>query len=105
MKVVLKDGTEIKDASIGRVDNILEYKMTKNDAALNLLKFWDPEVMADVEFYTGAYKSIYHGFIKFSHLESLQEDEIRIWMEGVEPYSAEERIPLYSEMYMPKEGE
>ena len=102
MKIVLKDGTEIQNATIGRVRNLLELIMSKADAVANLSKFMDPDVMSEIEWYHGIWKEPYIGFSRFSHLENPKEDEMRVWMEGTDEATVGEKIPTVDKMYIPK---
>lgn len=101
MKLILKDGTEIQNATAGQTDNMLELKMTKDDATGNILKLMDPNVMDPVIFYMEASETVYHGFGRFSHMENISDSEIRVWIIANGPYSVEE-ISHIDPMYAPK---
>lgn len=101
MKVVLKDGTEISDTIVGKTMNFLELSMNKEKAIANLAKFMDPEIMSEIEYYSGAWKVIYTGFSQFVKMDN-RENEILVWMGGNENSTVSDQIPLFDEMYMPK---
>lgn len=102
MKVVLKDGTEINNAMVGKSFNLLELTMTKQEAVTLLPKFMDEEVMSEITYVSGAWNTIYKGYKRFSHLDNPREDEMRVWMEGKEEETSSEKTPRFDDMYMPK---
>lgn len=103
MKIVLKDGTEIKNAMIGKLnDQLIELSMSKADGAAYFQKFIDPSVMSEIEYHSGIWKTVFKGFSRFSSLENPHEDEMRVWMESDGNATVSDPIPLVDEMYIPK---
>lgn len=102
MKIVLKDKTEIQNAMVGQLGNRLELTMSKTDAVANISKFMTPEIMSEIEFYHGVWKTIYIGFTWFTNMDNPKEDEMRVWMEATGDFSVSDPIPLVDDMYIPK---
>ena len=102
MKIVLKDKTEIPNGMAGKIDNRLELTMSKENAVANLPKFMDPEIMSTIEYNRGAWKAIYSGFTRVTHMENPKDNEMHVWFEAVGDYSVSDPIPLFDDMYMPK---
>lgn len=102
MKIILHDGTEIQNAMAGKAGNMLELTMSKTDAVALMSKFMDTDIMSEIEYYSGAWKTVYTGFTWFSYMENPRADEMRVWMKGGENAAVGEPIPLFDEMYMPK---
>jgi hypothetical protein len=103
MKTILKDGTEI-DGIVGKTGNFIEITISKSDAPSLLSKFLDPDVMSIIEYYSGAWKTVYTGFSRFSHMENPINDEMRVWMEGKEEAIHVEQSPRFDNAFMPKGG-
>ena len=102
MKIVLKDKTEIQNAMVGQLDNRIELTMSKNDAITNLPKFMNPEIVSEIEYYTGVWKIVYSGFTWFTNMDNPKENEMRIWLQAPGEYSVSDPIPLVDDMYIPK---
>lgn len=101
-KIEFADGTII-DGSAGSYGSWLHLYIDSTTMLSHMADFTNPEKMAEITYYYGAYKNVYRGFTQFFRVElppESQEFDVKLHGSGV---SVEEKIPTVPEEYLPKE--
>ena len=102
MKIVLKDGTEIEHAMVGFTANSIDITLNKAEAVKYIHKFLDPDVMSQIEYCAGPWKTIYTGYSIMASMDPMQTDRVHIWMKGTPDAKVSDKLPAFPDMYMPK---
>lgn len=101
-KLVLKDGTEIIDASASRADDRLLISIPGNNLAEAALTFSDPEKTEEIQSYFGVKKHTFYGFTDMRVLQYMEpSNSMEIWMKGTDV--SDESEYTVPEAYLPKD--
>lgn len=101
-KIQLADGTELQGHA-GIAFGSLCLTMNTEEVSQHLLDLMNPEKLETITAFYTIYKTIYHGFNKFGHLEKTNDGkELIVWLHG-DNSSIEQGIPTVPEEYLPKE--
>ena len=100
-KLVLKDGTEIKDGFASRSSrDQLMVRVPGNDIVKATLEFSDPEKTSIIVCYYSVYKTTYTGYTHIYSVQSFSEENyVEMWIEPVDGA----KTSMKQEIIVPKE--
>lgn len=102
-KIILKDGTEILNGVVSRMNDVLMVNVPGNDLVGVATLFSDPGKTLEIVFYYSVYKKTFFGFTQMYSVQYFaDEDYVQVWLKGDTDSVSENSEYTVPEEYLPE---